>query len=273
MNPKALYIDLMKRCLTFSIWGEVPKDVYPSELSPEQRTAWQILISGQSGDSLRLMREVLFDPARREIGYDHPSLGHTMIGLKRMENLQFCVESALANNVPGDLMETGVWRGGSTIFMRAILKAWQITNRKVWVADSFQGLPPPDEENYPADKGDTLYQYPHLAVSMEQVKQNFDRYGLLDDQVGFIQGWFKDSLPTAPVNQLAVLRLDGDMYESTMDALKNLYPKLSPGGYLIVDDYGYLESCRQAVHDYRNAHNITDPIHQVDWTGVYWQRS
>jgi O-methyltransferase len=69
-----------------------------------------------------------------------------------------------------------------------------------------------------------------------------------------------------------VLRLDGDLYESTMDALTALYPKLSPGGYAIVDDYGAIPACRQAVHDYRDAHGITEPIQEVDWTGAYWQR-
>ncbi len=272
MNSTDLYLDLMKRCLSFSIWGEVPKQVELDQLPIAQRTAWRALLAvGDGKQTLRLMRNIEFDPKLRLEGLDHPSMAHTMIGLKRLDNLQFCVEEALKNNVPGDLMETGVWRGGSTIFMRAILKAHQITNRKVWVADSFQGLPEPDETRYPADKGDELHLLSHLAVSVEQVKQNFDRYGLLDDQVEFLPGWFRDSLPNAPVKQLAVLRLDGDMYESTMDALTHLYPKLSSGGYLIVDDYGYLESCRQAVHDYREAHNITAPIHQVDWTGVYWQ--
>ena len=84
-----------------------------------------------------------------------------MIGLRRLENLQFCVEDAIAAGVPGDLIETGVWRGGATIFMRAILQAHQITDRNVWVADSFQGLPVPDAEKYPADKDDQH----HLAQS------------------------------------------------------------------------------------------------------------
>ena len=273
MNSTELYLDLMKRCLSFSIWGEVPRQVEMNELSTTQRLAWQTLQAMNKEIPYRLAREVGFDPNLRLEGLDHPSLGHTMIGLKRLDNVQFCVESALADAVPGDLMETGVWRGGTTIFMRAILKAHQITDRKVWVADSFQGLPPPNEELFPADKGDAHHEQSHLAVSVEQVKHNFERYGLLDDQVEFLRGWFRDSLPTAPVKQLAVLRLDGDMYESTMDGLKHLYPKLSPGGYLIVDDYGYLESCRQAVHDYRNANGITETIHQVDWTGVYWRRA
>jgi O-methyltransferase len=156
--------------------------------------------------------------------------------------------------------------------MRAVLKAHGVTDRRVWLADSFQGLPPPDPERYPQDVGDPLHTMKELAVSLEQVKANFSRYGLLDDRVCFLPGWFRDTLPAAPVERLAVVRLDGDMYESTMDGLVNLYPKLSVGGYVIVDDYGYYASCRQAVHDFRAAHGIRDEIRQVDWTGVYWRR-
>src|SRR6185436_17019764 len=109
-------------------------------------------------------------------------------------------------------------------------------------------------------------------VSLTEVQQNFEAYGLLDDQVQLLNGWFRDTLPTAPSQALAVARLDGDMYESTMDELVNLYPKLSVGGYQIVDDFNAIEQCRQAVHDYRAAQGITEEIVEVDWTGVYWQR-
>ncbi len=98
------------------------------------------------------------------------------------------------------------------------------------------------------------------------------KYGLLDNQVQFLAGWFCDTLPKAPIHRLAVMRLDGDMYESTMDALRALYPKLSVGGFVIIDDFGYLESCRAAVMDYRAEFGIAEEIKQIDWGGVYWQR-
>src|SRR5205814_3171431 len=148
-----------------------------------------------------------------------------------------------------------------------------VTDRCVWVADSFEGLPPPDTGKYPHDAGDSLHEARELAVSLDEVKANFERYGLLDDQVRFLKGWFRDTLPAAPIERLAVLRLDGDLYESTMDALVNLYPKLSPGGYCIIDDYGLIEACRRAVGDYRARHGIGEPIHIVDGTAVYWQRA
>ena len=95
----------------------------------------------------------------------------------------------------------------------------------------------------------------------------------MDDQVCFLKGWFKDTLPTAPIEKLAILRLDGDMYESTMDGLRSLYHKLSPGGFLIVDDYGAVDACREAVCDFRNEHGIDDEIVKIDWGGVYWQKT
>ena len=85
----------------------------------------------------------------------------------------------------------------------------------------------------------------------------------------FLVGWFKDTLPRAPIEQLAVVRLDGDLYESTMDAIEVLYPKLSVGGYLIVDDMSW-EGCAKAVHEFRQQHGIREPMVPIDWTGEYW---
>jgi O-methyltransferase len=170
------------------------------------------------------------------------------------------------------VIETGVWRGGACILMRGVLKAYGDTKRRVWVADSFQGLPRPADEHDEHDLAGKLHQCTELAVPVERVKANFERYGLLDEQVHFLKGWFRDTLPHAPIDRLAVARLDGDMYESTMDALEALYPKLSIGGFLIVDDYNDISVCKQAVEDYRNRHGICEPIIPIDWSGVYWRR-
>ena len=207
---------------------------------------------------------------RRE-GRDHPETAETMIGLDRLHSLRGAVETVVREGVPGDLVETGVWRGGACILMRAVLAALGDEERTVWVADSFEGLPKPSGK-YPADEGDPLWSWEHLAVSEDDVRANFARYGLLDDQVRFLVGWFADTLPDAPIERLALMRLDGDMYESTIDALEALYPRLSPGGYVIVDDFGGPAGCRPAVEDFRRAHGIDDPIEVVDWTCVMWRR-
>lgn len=242
-----LYMSLMKECLSYLIYSDA-----------------------RNKDTLRYDP---VNPMNRPEGLKWPTHAHTMIGMKRLDNIQFCVEDVLAKHIEGDLIETGVWRGGATIFMRAILKSYQVSDRKVWVADSFEGLPVPDPQKYPSDMGDHLHEFSELAVSLEQVQSNFAKYDLLDTQVKFLKGWFRDTLPKAPIKKLAVMRLDGDMYESTMDAFVNLYPKLSLGGYVIVDDYGAIPQCRQAVHDYRNANGINDEIESIDWTGVYWKRT
>lgn len=204
----------------------------------------------------------------------------SMLPLARLDNLHFCLSEIIDHNVPGDVIETGVWRGGATIFMRALLKAYGITNRLVWVADSFEGLPEPDAEKYPIEakahaSAAMTKAYHHFAASLEEVQGNFKAYGLLDDQVRFLKGWFKDTLPNAPIKTLAVMRLDGDYYESTMDGLVNLYDKLSIGGFAIIDDYGEdsWTYCRKAVDTFRAQHGITDPMIKVDPKCYYWQRT
>lgn len=208
----------------------------------------------------------------RETGLDWPRSAMTMIGMKRLNALQACVEEVLADDVPGDLIEAGVWRGGASILMRAILAVHGDTERLVWVADSFMGCPPPDIERYPQDDGLDLYLHKELAVSRSEVERNFRRYDLLDDQVRFVEGWFKDTLGAAQIEKLAVIRLDGDLYESTMDALSALYPKLSTRGFVIIDDFGAIEVCRQAVNDFRSSNDVTEPISRTDWTGAFWRK-
>jgi O-methyltransferase len=189
-----------------------------------------------------------------------------------MLQLQRAAEFVLQKGIPGDFIETGVWRGGASIMMRAVLKAYGVTDRRVWLADSFQGLPPPNTDKYPADRDDALHTFANLAVSADTVRKNFARYDLLDEQVVFLEGWFKDTLPLAPIEKLAILRLDGDMYESTMDALTALYDKVSLGGFVIVDDYGLLANCRAAITDFRRSRRIEDRIYNIDNSGVFWQR-
>ncbi len=214
-----------------------------------------------------------YDATLREVGRDWPARAESMIGLRRMENIEHCVQTVLDDDVPGDLIEAGVWRGGACIFMKANLVARGDTSRGVWVADSFQGLPPPNAALYPADTGDDLHTRSGLSVGADQVRHNFERYGVLDDRVKFLVGWFKDTLPSAPIDALSVMRLDGDMYESTWQAIESLYPKLSPGGFCIIDDFGSHQSqAGRAVLDYRRANGIDEEIVDIDGFGAYWRR-
>jgi O-methyltransferase len=267
--PAALYLDLLKRCLTGSLWLHEYRRVAPR--ARWKRKLYLALTAAVKSRGLEVVRRIPIDVEKRRKGLDWPEHAETMIGMQRMDNLQFCVTDVLRRGVPGDLIETGVWRGGAVILMRGVLKAYGDAQRRVWVADSFQGLPRPDPQRFPSDAGDRHWTIPDLAASLDEVRDNFARYGLLDHQVQFLPGWFRDTLPTAPIEQLAVLRLDGDMYESTMVALTCLVPKLMPGGYVIIDDYGALPNCRAAVDDYRSEHGIKEPLERIDWTGVYWR--
>lgn len=214
-----------------------------------------------------------YNPKLRETGWDWPSTAFTMVGLRRLRNFRMLIERVIAERVPGDIIETGVWRGGASIFARAILAAYGVIDRRVIVADSFEGLPSPDAASFPADRGSSLHEFDELAVSLEQVKVNFAKFDLLDDQVVFLKGWFRDTMPKVPADRLAVLRLDGDMYESTIDPLRHLYDRLSVGGWVIVDDYGLVEGCRQAVHDFLDSRGLMPEILPIDGVGVYFQKT
>jgi len=269
---RARYLDLVKSAVTFSLWPEpglplgalryrfgwlrrVAADMFTAAARP---LGWTIMVPSDSTEE------------ERRVGAVWPGLGTTMVGRVRLDALQRAMETVIAEGIPGDVIETGVWRGGATILMRAVLLAHGVRDRRVFVADSFEGLPAPDPA-HAADAGDQHDRVGFLAVSKEEVEQNFERFGLLDDQVVFLKGWFKDTLPAAPISRLAVLRIDGDMWGSTMDALSALYPRLSAGGYCIVDDYA-LPGCRAAVDEYRRQAGIATPIESIDWTGIMWRR-
>ena len=270
-----LYLDLMKKCLTDSLHER--KYYWP--LSRPKGWIKRAVFDLLHARGLLPVREL--DTSIREEGGDRPPTGrawlevttaHTLLGLGRLNNLEWCVEDVLKSGVPGDLIETGVWRGGACIFMRAILKARGVRDRKVWAADSFEGLPVADPEQYPYDLGSTFNQEDGFVVSLDEVRRNFEKYALLDDQVEFVKGWFCETLPKLAGHTWAVIRLDGDMYQSTFEALVNLYPGLSPGGYVIIDDFGAVPACRQAVLDFRQANGINEEMRVIDWSGVYWQR-
>jgi hypothetical protein len=246
-----LYLDLLQRSLTNTISGVEP-DIDDDEFRYSIQCAEHYVDSGAV----------------------------SMIPLGRFDNIKRCIQCILQDNIPGDFIEAGVWRGGVVIFMRAALKAYSVTDRNVWVADSFEGLPQADPELFPleakAQSGPVLKTlYKNFAAGLEEVERNFALYGLLDDQVKFLKGWFKDTLPTAPVGKLSLIRLDGDFYESTRDCLQHLYDRLSVGGFVIVDDYGEdsWTYCRRAVDEFRAERRIQDELITVDSRCCYWRRS
>lgn len=249
-ETNGLYLDLLAKSLRNSIYGE---------------SVVEAKING-------FLQRVRHPYLTRRGTIVWPGKAHTMLSEKGLANVRYLMERALSDGVSGDFIETGVWRGGTCILMRGVLEAHGIKTRRVFVADSFAGLPKPNPDAYPADKRDKLFQFSELAVSLDQVKENFGKYGLLNEQVVFLEGLFSETLPRLTDEKFAIIRLDGDMYESTMDALTNLYDRLSPGGYCIVDDYGGLRNCRKAVHDFLDSRSLRPTIKPVDDTVVWWQK-
>jgi O-methyltransferase len=170
------------------------------------------------------------------------------------------MSDVVKNNVPGDFIEAGVYNGGTVILMLGFLRSIGINDRVVWAADSFAGIPQPKRYT---DIDDPVSNWTYrMETGLEEVKSNIFRYGLSSANIRYIEGFFADALPKAPLGQIEIARLDADAYESTRDALDHLYPRLSEKGYVIIDDW-HIDACQQACFDFRKEHEITDPIVQV----------
>jgi hypothetical protein len=270
------YLDLLKRALVNLVYAEdaLRLDAALSGLEGDRLT-WQRLLRDVRYERADAYAEVL--ATKREGGLDGfwgARLAHTMIGLEGLDNLERCAHRVFSDGVPGDFLEAGVCHGGASIFMRALQVAYEEDDRLVWLADSFAGVPPP---SHPVDREHNLDltegRVPWMSAGLGAVRDNFRTYDLLTDRVRFLPGLFAETLPGAPVERLAILRIDGDLYESTRDVLEALYDRVSEGGYVIVDDYGCLEPCRIAVDEFLANRGLDVEINQVDWTRVCWRKS
>jgi O-methyltransferase len=256
MENNKIKLDFLKRVLTDTVYNdEVRNSFFDTKEFPGVDVMNSIINSSVE--------------EKRMGGMDWPERAHTMVGVKRLNNLHETLDYIRKNNIDGDFIETGVWRGGASIFIKLYNDLYSL-NRNVFVADSFAGLPPPDSDKYPVDEGDIHHTIPYLSVSLDQVTENFKLYNALDESVIFLKGWFSDTLKNNDnIKNLALLRFDGDMYGSTMDVFENLYHKVNSKGVIIVDDY-CLPNCVKAVTDFRQKNNITNEIKTVDSCGVYW---
>lgn len=258
------YLTLLRGALTRSMFED---GYYP--VAPNRTFIGEWLRAQLRRHRLELVRKgASFDRYKRSQGQDWPLHAETMVGNVRLEQVHSALETVVAEGIEGDFLECGIWRGGVCIYVRAFFDTFD-AGRHVWGADSFEGLPVGG--HYSQDEGDLHHTWHEFAVPVEDVQANFDRYGL--DPIGYtlIKGWFRDTLPDweAP---LAVLRCDGDMYEGTMDPLRCCYDAVSPGGFVIIDDYGAVRGARQATDDFRFEQGITAPMTQIDWTGHYWRK-
>lgn len=272
-------LELFKKVLTASCYAESSWkliDTYDKEGLENAKRSWEHWLKTRIARFLwkrgvGIVSLKPFDLEKRQSGNDHPLLGFTMVGHKRLDNIQYCLETVITDRVKGDVIETGVWRGGAMMFAKAVLMKHGDLDRKIWCADSFEGLPRQFGKDIEIGADPDLSGSTYLAVDQKDVMSNFEMFGLLDQNVKFLKGWFHDTLPNAPIDTLSVVRLDGDLYESTMNALQNLYPKIASGGFLIIDDYQSWKGCKQAVDDYRKTHKIDIPIELIDQHGAFWR--
>ena len=274
VRSEDLYLDLLKRALINTLYLEDEERIYYLRqcLRGEAQFDYQTLHNVRQ-EYPEVHEEYLRSRRIGQFPYrdiHNSGFNHSMIGQLRMDNLHQCMEIIRHERISGDLMECGVWRGGACIFMQGYLRVYGMTKRRVFLADSFEGLPRPennDSMDLSKDK------FPELAVGRAEVERHFEHYDLLDENVIFLAGWFNETLPTAPTYQLALLRLDGDLYDSTMEPLVHQYKNVVSGGIVIVDDYNNLPECRAAVRDFFSTRGEALPEHEeVDWTAIWWRK-
>ena len=186
------------------------------------------------------------------IGGDKFTENLSMLSRERLEHLEIILKQFQDEAIAGDIIETGCWRGGACIYMRAILENLGEPSRVVYAADSFEGVPKPNLERYPIDAYSTHWSSDWLKAPVEGVREAFRRYGYLDDRTVILKGWFKDTIPglKSRSRRWCLLRLDGDIYESTIQVLDALYDDLVPGGYVVIDDFGTDVGAAHATRDF-----------------------
>lgn len=270
------YIDLLQDVLLASSYDESAWRLVEGPMQKETGlTPWikRSIVKALRKRDLLLVRKKRFDARLRESGLDWPLFGFTMVGKKRLENVRASIETVIRDGIVGDFVETGVWRGGTAIFAKALFKHHGANDRKVWCCDSFEGMPKPSKTDVSIADDSDFSDREFLAVSLEEVQSNFKKFGLLDENVRFIKGLFNESLPKSPISKISILRLDGDLFDSTMDSLRNIYDRAEQSGFIIVDDYFSWKGCRTAVDQFRTERGISDELVQIDAHAVMWRKS
>jgi hypothetical protein len=213
-----------------------------------------------------------FDEADKELYRRVDS--YTMTTPPRVYALVRAVEYVVARGVPGAIVECGVWRGGSMMAAALTLLRLGVTDRELYLYDTFAGMPPPSEADTTRSgvrAADLLAQEDedsHIwaIASFADVRAAVLSVGYPEQRIHFVEGLVEDTLPAAAPEEIALLRLDTDWYESTKHELEQLYPRLAPGGVLILDDYGHWQGSRRAVDEYLAENRISLLLNRVDGT-------
>jgi predicted O-methyltransferase YrrM len=202
----------------------------------------------------------------------------TMTSPERLWSLRQSVRYVVENDIPGDLVECGVWRGGSAMAMALTLSELGDSTRRIWLYDTFSGMTEPTTSDVDTRTGRSARQILSRTkrregrnvwciAGVDDVRSNVLSTGYPSSLVRFVEGDVVETLQTQRPDSIALLRLDTDWYESTKAELEHLYPLLVPGGVCIIDDYGHWAGARRAVDEYMGAHALTPLVHRIDYTG------
>lgn len=270
-----LYIELEAQliyCVLCGAYGEAP-DLEELLKARSNRQVINHLFSNKvSGDSVHLKGiDELGNSAIQPHLRNYVEYAHTLLGHERLTHLEACLTQIVAEGIKGDVLQAGCWRGGSAVFLRGVLDVLGESKRRLWVADSFSGLP---ASTCGPDIGHEMDAsvYPVLSVSLDEVKEVFNKYDLLTDGVEFLPGWFSESLRHLPAKRIALLHIDADLYESTLDVLNMCYTNVVNGGFIVIDDYGILPPCREAVDEFLSSQNTEIVPIRVGDHAAYWRR-
>ena len=249
---RSAYLDLLKLALCDLAGAEtrmVVKDrlgVFSRRVEGEEQLSWRV------------------------DGSDWPLDALTMVGLRRLDDLQARIEELVADGIEGDMIEAGAWRGGASILMRATLDSLG-DDRELWVADSFQGFPQPEIGTPDGTLETDMGALDYFAPGLDVVQGYFERFGV-SERVTFVPGFFEETMAGLEGRRWALIRLDADGHNATRLALDTLYGGLARGGYVVIDDYWAFEPCRMAVDQFL-AERAPVELRRIDWSGVFWRTS
>jgi O-methyltransferase len=199
---------------------------------------------------------------------------YTMTTPPRLYALARAVEYVVTNEIPGALVECGVWRGGSMMAVALTLQRLGVTDRDLFLFDTFSGMTPPGEEDvkHTGERAADLLATSSrdsddwAVASLEDVRENVLGLGYPEERIHFVSGAVEETLPAQAPAEIGLLRLDTDWYSSTKHSLSHLYPRLRPGGVLVVDDYAYWQGARRAVDEYVAEHDLQLLLNRIDYT-------
>ncbi|MFM2192729.1 MAG: hypothetical protein RLZZ118_1686 [Bacteroidota bacterium] len=203
---------------------------------------------------------------------------YTMTSMERLFSLYNSTNYIIKNNIPGDFVECGVWKGGSSMMIALVLNKNKIFDRKIYMYDTYEGMSEPDENDLDISGQSAKSQLINSSKenqksvwcfsSLDEVKRNVTLTNFPMELFQFVVGKVEDTIPdTIPIGEISLLRLDTDWYASTKQELIHLYPKLVKKGVLIIDNYGHWQGCRKAVDEYFKSENINLLLNVIDYTG------